>query len=188
MDDIDKRQRRLSEHLMLLHELRYSDLDISYQGAGTHSNKQSRDTDTHHALRLLDAIAIALTTGKPGNVFAAAFDKRERMQLVLAKNGPPTPDDIAAANKLISLIGDPAVTHAMDIFPFLIDRCGENIDKRVRNLHQSIQELQNDFTLALEERRRLILRPSFHMQASFWRNTGIRYLRLRPYGEILLNR
>ena len=151
MDGIDQRQRRLSERLLLLHELRYSDLDMPYQGVGTHSNKPSRDADTHRDLRLLDAIAISLTTGKPGDVFAAAFDKRERMQLVLAKNGPPTPDDIAAANKLISLIGDPTVTHSTHIFPFLIDRCGENIDKRVRNLHKSIQELQNDFTLALEE-------------------------------------
>jgi hypothetical protein len=46
------------------------------------------------------------------------------MQLVLAKNGPPTPEDVAAAKELISLIGNPAVTHALDIFPFLMDRCG----------------------------------------------------------------
>jgi hypothetical protein len=36
----------------------------------------------------------------------------------------------------------------MDLFPFLIRRCGANIDKRIRNLHTSIQL---DFSLALKE-------------------------------------
>lgn len=72
------------------------------------------------------------------------------MQLVLAKNGPPTPDDVAAANEFISLIG--VVSNAVDLFPFLFRRCGANIDKRIRNLHTSIrdEELRKDFTLALK--------------------------------------
>jgi hypothetical protein len=31
------------------------------------------------------------TTGKPGDVFTAAFDRHEHLQLVLAKNGSLTP-------------------------------------------------------------------------------------------------
>ena len=145
MDNND--QRNLSEQLQLLHELQYSDFDIPHQG---YSNRRSRDTNRD--ARLLNTIALALTTGNPGEVFAAAFDKREQVQLVLAKNGPPTLDDIAAAREFISLIESPAVLDAIDIFPFLIRRCGANINKRIHNLHTSIQdgELRNDFTLALE--------------------------------------
>ena len=40
----------------------------------------------------------------------------------------------------------------MDLFPFLIRRCGANIDKRIHNLHTSIRdtELRNDFMLAMQ--------------------------------------
>jgi hypothetical protein len=148
MDNND--QRNLSEQLQLLHELQYSDFDMLHQGHSGYSNRRSRDTNRD--ARLLDTIAVALTTGNPGEVFAAAFDKREQMQLVLAKNGPPTLNDIAAAREFISLIGSPAVLDAIDIFPFLIRRCEANINKRIHNLHASIQdgELRNDFTFALE--------------------------------------
>ena len=69
---------------------KYSDLDMPYQGAGTLSNRHSHDSDTDRDVRILNTIAVALTTGNRGDVFAAAFDKRDKMQLVLAKNGPPT--------------------------------------------------------------------------------------------------
>ena len=48
-----------------------SELDISYQHDGTYSNKVFGDVDTHREVRLLDAIAVALTTGNPGDVFTA---------------------------------------------------------------------------------------------------------------------
>ena len=40
----------------------------------------------------------------------------------------------------------------MDLFPFLIRRCGANIDKWIHNLHTSIRdtELRNDFMLAMQ--------------------------------------
>jgi hypothetical protein len=99
----------------------------------------------------LDTIAAALTTGNSGDVFAAALDKSNQMQLVLAKNGSPTPGDMGSATELISLIGSPAVSYAMHLFPFLIRRCGANIDKRIRNLHISNRGLHHDFSSALEE-------------------------------------
>jgi hypothetical protein len=138
----NKAQRILSEKLQLLYEL-----DMPYQGAGTLINRHSCDRD----VRILNTIAVALTTGNRSDVFAAAFDKRDKMQLVLAKNGHPTLDDIGAANELISLIASPNVSDAMDLFPFLIRRGGANIDKRIRNVHGSIQELRNDFKLAIAE-------------------------------------
>ncbi|KIM42396.1 hypothetical protein M413DRAFT_444814 [Hebeloma cylindrosporum] len=139
-------QRNLSEQMQLLYE-------VQYTSALPHlaDSIQYYNTDTGREARLLDTFSLALTTGKPGDIFAATFDKRGQMQLVLAKNGPPTPDDIAASTELISLIGSPAISDAMDLFPFLIRRCGANIDKRIRNVHTSIQGLQTDFLLALEE-------------------------------------
>ncbi|KAF5374108.1 hypothetical protein D9615_008811 [Tricholomella constricta] len=122
------------------------------------------DLDTNRDVRLLDTIAVALTTGNPGDVFAASFDKRQQVQLVLSKNGPPTPEDVSAANELISLIGSPSVADAIDLFPFLIRRCGVNIDKRIHNLHTSLQdgELLNDFMLALQA-----YTPEANIQAEF---------------------
>ena len=157
-------QRNLSEQLQLLHELQYSDLDMPYQAAGIHSNKRFQNLDTKRDVRLLDTIAIALTTGNPGDVFAAAFDKRQQIQLVLAKNRPPTLEDISAANKLISLIGSPTVKDAIDLFPFLLCRCGANINKRIHNLHTSIRDgqLRNDFMLALQT-----YAPGANIQAEF---------------------
>ena len=69
-------QVTLSEQLQLLHELRYCDLDMSYQAAWVHTNKDIRDRDTKTDIRILDVIAIALTTGEPGEVVAATFDRR----------------------------------------------------------------------------------------------------------------
>jgi hypothetical protein len=106
--------------------------------------------DAKRDSRLLDAIAIALTTGKPGDVFAAAFDRRQHIELVLAKNGLPTLEDIAAADELMSLIGDPAVQNWSHIFSFLIKRCGANINKRIHKLHMSIHETRDDFTSVLQ--------------------------------------
>jgi len=147
MDNND--QRNLSEQLLLLHELQHPDLNTPYQRAPIH--RDMRSPDISRELRLLDTITVALTTGNPGDVFAAAFDKRKQMHLVLAKNGPPTPQDMAAATDLIFLIGSSAVTHALDIFPFLMHRCGANINKRIHNLHTSILDGQdNYFTSALE--------------------------------------
>ena len=58
---------------------------MPYQAAGIHSNKQSCDLDTNRDVHLLDTVAIALTTGNPGDVFAAAFDKRQHIRLILAQ-------------------------------------------------------------------------------------------------------
>ena len=41
---------------------------------------------------------MSLTTGKPGDVISAAFDRRQGLCLVLAKNGAPTAEDNATRN------------------------------------------------------------------------------------------
>ena len=146
-------QSNLSERLQLLLELGYSDLNMPYQAFRVYSNKRSRDLDTNRDIHFLDTIAVALTTGKPGDVFSAALDKQGHVQLVLAKNGPPTSEEVAAANELFSFIGSPTVVDAMDLFLFLLRRCGANIDKRIHSLqcvYPKHTDFRDDFRLALQ--------------------------------------
>jgi len=142
-------QNDLSERLQLLHEFSYSDVNMRNRDSVTRTPLRN---ETSREIRFLDAIAAALTTGNPGDVFAATFDKRKHIELVLARNGPPTSEDIAAANEFISLIGSPTVTSAVHPFPFLMRRCGANIDQRIHNLHTTIQStaLRSDFASALD--------------------------------------
>ena len=41
-------------------------------------HRHSGDSDTDRDVRILNTIAVALTTGNRGDVFAAAFDKRSQ--------------------------------------------------------------------------------------------------------------
>jgi OTT_1508-like deaminase len=146
MAQISVSQKHLSEALRLLHEFRYSDLNMPYQSAGAQSNKDIREPNTHADMRVLDMIAVCLTTGKPGDVVAAAFDKHEGITLVLAKNGDVLPADYTATTTFLS-----ALTRArgwIDLLPFLVRHSKENLDKRIRNLHQSITDLNNDLRSA----------------------------------------
>ena len=70
-------------------------------------------------MRLLDIIAVVLTTGNFEDVFATAFDKRNHIQ-PNAVPGEKTDDMVASATELIFLIRNPAVSDAMDLFAFLI--------------------------------------------------------------------
>lgn len=82
-----KDQEQLSEKLQLLAHFLYSDIGVPYSGAGDQTSKHLCSLATNHEIRLLDTIAIALTTGEPGDVYTAAFDKQNHFALVLAKNG-----------------------------------------------------------------------------------------------------
>jgi len=146
MAQISVSQSHLSEALRLLYEFGYSDLNMPYQSAGAQSNKDIREPDTHADMRVLDMIAVCMTTGNPGDVVAAAFDKREGITLVLAKNGDVLPADYAATTTLLS-----ALTRArgwIDLLPFLVRHGKKNMDKRIRNLHQSITDLNDDLRSA----------------------------------------
>ncbi|KAF8804720.1 hypothetical protein BYT27DRAFT_7194329, partial [Phlegmacium glaucopus] len=142
-------QEHLSEALRLLHEFRYSDLDMPYQSAGAQSNKDIREPSTHTDMRVLDMIAVCLTTGKPGDVVAAAFDKHEGITLVLAKNGDVLPADYAATATFLSALAK--ASGWIDLLPFLVRHSKENLDKRIRNLHQSIIDINNDLQSAVAQ-------------------------------------
>jgi len=127
-------QEQLSENFHLLTHFLYSDLDMPYSGAGFLTSKHLRSADTKLEIRLLDTISVALTTGRPGDVYAAAFDKRSHLALVLA---PVTPDDVVAAETFITLLS--TATTAQTLYPFLFGRCKSNIEKSINNVRDTIE-------------------------------------------------
>jgi len=135
-------QAQLSEELLLLHQFGYSDLDVPSQFTGAHSNKETRDGKTHVDLRMLDIIAVCLTTRQPGDVVAAAFGNREHISLVLAKNGGVLAADRTAADTFFSALK--TAKGWIDLLPFLVRHSKANMDKRIRNLHQSLTNLLDD--------------------------------------------
>ena len=118
------------EKLQLLAHFLYSDVD---SGAGYQTNKHLA---TNHDIRLLNTVAIALTTGEPGDVYAAAFDKKNHFALVLAKNGPVVSKDIVAADNLLTLLR--SATSSKEFCPFLFGRCKLNIEKRINNVRNTM--------------------------------------------------
>jgi hypothetical protein len=130
-------QEQFSEQLQLLARFLYSDLHMPYSGAGYQTNKHLRSPDTNHDIRILDTISVALTTGESGDVYAAAFDKKSHLALVLAKNGAVTSEDTDAADTLVSLLS--SATSAEGFYPFLIGRCKLNIEKRINNVRDTIE-------------------------------------------------
>jgi hypothetical protein len=74
-----------------------------------------------------------LTTGEPRDVYAAAFDKKTHLALVLAKNGPIMSDDI---DTLVTLL--PSMTSAEESYPFLF------IEKRINNVRNTIEAFLDD--------------------------------------------
>ncbi|KAG6811159.1 hypothetical protein H0H92_008745 [Tricholoma furcatifolium] len=156
MTNINYHQATLSEEMLLLRH-------FSMPHRRPHK-KQFRDPATNREVHILNTIVLALSTGKPGDNYAAAFDKHEKFQLVLAKNEPPNLDDIAAATEFISLIQSSKVSTAGNLFPFLIRRCRLNIEKRIHNLHAI---LQDDTLCEFVEVTLQIYKPSEDIQFEF---------------------
>ncbi|KAI6152622.1 hypothetical protein BKA82DRAFT_4112897 [Pisolithus tinctorius] len=147
-------QRRLSEQLQLLYHFGYSDIDMRYQDVDHLSDRHRQKWyGTKSTIRILDTIAVALTTGRPRDVFAAAFDTHGGVTLVLAKNDSPTAEDDRAVRDLFGWITAPETTGAYDVLPFLFTRCGANIAKRiakmddaVRGFSHGIEEVLRNYT------------------------------------------
>jgi hypothetical protein len=161
--EIQRDQNLLSEHLLLLRQLNYWDPYTNYQDRLLHSTRDTRGPETQRNVHLLDTIAVALATGSPGDVYAAAFDKDGGLRLVLAKNDSPTREDRAAATELVCLIQNPKTNDQGDLFPFLIKRCGENINRRIEALAASINKtLREDLDKALKT-----YKPNADVQTEF---------------------
>ncbi|RDB16085.1 hypothetical protein Hypma_007333 [Hypsizygus marmoreus] len=147
MDEISGSQAQLSEELLLLQELGYSDVYIVDDPPAPPGFKDiRRDPDTDTDLRVLDVIAACLNTGKPEDVVAAAFDKREQISLILAKSGDVDSSDYAATHAFLSALRE--AKNWTDLLPFLATHTKHNIERRVRRLNESITDLFDDLQSA----------------------------------------
>jgi len=121
--------QQLEETLQLLNHSYYYNHDIYHR---------SRHLHEHSEFRILDTICAVLTTGKPGDVYAAAFDKEAHLKLVLAKEGIVSPEDRAAVQQLIDIVSSPTLSKTY--FDFLLTRCRANIAKQVKNVHDTMTQ------------------------------------------------
>jgi hypothetical protein len=96
-------------------------------------------------LCMLDMISVCLTTGKLGDVVAAALDKRERIILVLGKNGDVLPADYTSTITFLSAL---MTTRGwIDLPPAslaMARHSRENMKKRIRHIHQFMTEFHDD--------------------------------------------
>ncbi|KAI6146357.1 hypothetical protein BKA82DRAFT_750658 [Pisolithus tinctorius] len=164
-------QARLSEQLQLLNQFEYSDLEIPDV-----QQHWKQDRETRITARLLDTIAVALTTGKPGEVFAATFDTRNGLRLVLAKNEDVTDEDDRAVREFFQAIIAPETTEAYDVFPFLFSRCAENIAKRIEMIGRAVF----GFSYVLDEAYRDYY-PSASIEEEFPHSTAYRNIKYGGY-------
>ncbi|KAI0340013.1 hypothetical protein BDW22DRAFT_431129 [Trametopsis cervina] len=196
-------QAILSERLQLLHKIEYADpsppylerlkvlcktefidrIDLLGKVEHTDTIVPDQEVAAHfrgikHAqneLRLLDTLVALLATENPADVYAAALDRNNKVELVLAKNGQPTPADISYATKLLSTLANPATKQWDHIFPFLVARGCANINKRISALHSSISDpkLRDDLMEALKSYVPGSLNDEFPMRRSkLFRSVG----------------
>ena len=133
-------QLSLSVFLQLLHELGYSDLDMPYKGSGIITTRDARTESVNAEIHFLDTLTVALTTGRAGDVTAAAFDNHT---LILSKNADPTQEEDETVHQLLALLAKPGTTGVNQLFPFLLHHCIGNMQKRLTSLEKSLNEFQN---------------------------------------------
>ncbi|EKM76549.1 hypothetical protein AGABI1DRAFT_93975 [Agaricus bisporus var. burnettii JB137-S8] len=142
MTNFNLNQAQLSERLLLLQKL-----DLEYSNHKATQHRPNRET------KLLNTIALLLSTGRPGDHFAAAFDKRQGLEVILAKNGTPTSEDIADAKELFSCLCNPEISNPRDLYPFVSRRCRASVLKRIQKLRASIVDtgFYNEFYSRLDQ-------------------------------------
>ncbi|RDB22206.1 hypothetical protein Hypma_010726 [Hypsizygus marmoreus] len=131
-------QPQLSANLRLLDWLGYCDLDMLSSPAIA-SNGAASEKNVRWDLRILDVIAVCLTTGNAGNVVAAAFYKEQKISLVLAKSSNVEDADNDRVAAFLSTIRN--ANNWLDILPFLAKYSRKNVKKRIEKLHKSISAL-----------------------------------------------
>ncbi|KZT03882.1 uncharacterized protein LAESUDRAFT_751314, partial [Laetiporus sulphureus 93-53] len=109
-------------------------------------------SDVPVELRFLDAIALMLTSGKPGDDLAAAFDRHFRGTiLVLAKSGIADARDRCVATDLIHAVAE--ARDAPDILPVVLPCCHLEMQKRIDKLHECILQFLAVFETAVAQFR-----------------------------------
>ncbi|KAG6873011.1 hypothetical protein C0995_003972 [Termitomyces sp. Mi166 len=147
-------QDELTENLWFLSKLSRSnppDYDI-----------HSTDEPTEHSstLRVLDAVAIYLTTGQSDGVIAC-FYQIEASTLIFAKSGCVNAEDRSAVTSFLKEIH--AAEKWIDLLPFLAQRSAHQVNKKIRKLRTSFLECF-DHLRRLAERHYMpsSYEPEFH--------------------------
>lgn len=135
-------QTRLSEYLRVLQHLGYSH-------PSTRSNSAHRDRKTDEEIRILDTLAVALTSGTRGEVIATSFNKREPVTLLLAKNTPCDATDREAVQELVKRITSPQTQNFENVLPFLFVHCKVNMMNRISKLLKALKEFRSDLQTIL---------------------------------------
>ncbi|KAG6815232.1 hypothetical protein H0H93_010502 [Arthromyces matolae] len=97
-------------------------------------------------MRILDIISVCLTSGEPGDVVAAAFEKSERVQLILAKTGEVVEEDHTRVRQFIETLL--SANDWTNVLRFLMTHSKANLEKRIQNLHQTISDLYEELLVA----------------------------------------
>lgn len=140
-------QARLSEQLQLLDQLYSHPRRVGQHGSNLQNVWTSKVIDDIHAL---DTITVTLATGTPGEVFAAAFGKRQGFTLVLAKNTRVTTEDDKAICDLVTAITSSSSANANDVLSLLFPRCRTNIVQRIMKLHEVVTAFSDDLETVLK--------------------------------------
>ncbi|KAH7884098.1 hypothetical protein F5I97DRAFT_1831622 [Phlebopus sp. FC_14] len=174
----------IAQHLQLLHQFGYSDPNILYEGVfyRDRNNKWNRDALT--AVRVLDAITLTLMTDRPGEAFAAAFDNRHKLTLVLAKDSPVTDEDDQIVRELIQTIAASSTKYAIDVYPFLLSRCRKSIEKQARKILKAVDQFSPDIDAVLKEHK---YTPQPTLEAEFPKSEIYRHARYENGAEPLFS-
>ena len=98
---------------------------------------------------MLEAIATCLTTGKPGDGVAAAFDKRGNIRLVLAKNGDVGSTDYMATHTFISDLM--IASDWIDLLPFLVNHSKTNLHRSITDICSTLEKAVTEYTFESTE-------------------------------------
>ncbi|KAG5337809.1 hypothetical protein C0989_008817 [Termitomyces sp. Mn162] len=172
-------QQDLSQTLNLLESINYQDPEAK------RSNTDERTDTSKLIIRILDTIALCITTGKPGDVVASAFkhtDQGETM-IYLARNGEPSPKDISSAPGFLSTLLASKNQSMRDILPWIAYHGPEMVQKRVNKLQELVNKDKNEiFRIFLNRQIDKYCIPVWKgIETEFPNSASVKYLKSEGY-------
>ncbi|OBZ74470.1 hypothetical protein A0H81_05380 [Grifola frondosa] len=102
-------------------------------------------------MKLLDVIALCLTTGQSHDIVAVAFDKRHILTIALSKNHATSVADREQASLFFNALSDPNNNRPIDIIAVIATYSGMNMNKRVRKVAESLNNARTHITALLDQ-------------------------------------
>ncbi|KAH0580473.1 hypothetical protein J132_08198 [Termitomyces sp. J132] len=133
-------QQILSQTLNLLESTNYQDPQA------IRSNVDRRTDKSNDEIRILDTIALCISTGRSGDVVASAIKYTDKGEMIiyLARNGEPVvPKDVSSASDLLNKLRASKHQSMLDILPWVASHGPEKVQKRVNKLRELVSEDKN---------------------------------------------